>query len=72
MKNNKLMLQKIPLGPFIDILINVYNQGADFVDIGGTPDGVEDTLYVSVKEEYFEEDIEESKLSEDDLKLLLN
>lgn len=50
------MLRKIPLGPFIEILQELFESGADFIDIAGqNNDDVEqprDTIKVTVRPEY--------------------
>ena len=50
------MLRKIPLGPIIEILQELYENGADYIDISGeASDGGEsprDTVKITVKAEY--------------------
>jgi hypothetical protein len=50
------MLRKIPLGPFIEILQELFESGADFIDITGDNNAdVEmprDTIKVTVRPEY--------------------
>ena len=50
------MLRKIPLGPFIEILQELFESGADFIDISGDNNAdVElprDTIKVTVRPEY--------------------
>ena len=60
------MLRKIPLGPLIEILTDLFENGADFIDLSGNvnDDGEtpRDTLKITVKPEYLsleEEDDEE-------------
>ena len=59
------MLRKIPLGPFIEILTDLFENGADFIDLSGNEDnGTEaprDTLKITVKPEYLSPDIEEEE-----------
>ena len=45
-------LIKIPLEEFIDILIGLYDMGADFVDIVGIPNENQDFMSVNVKLAY--------------------
>jgi|694.fasta_scaffold131801_4 hypothetical protein len=58
-------LRKIPLGPFIEILTDLFENGADFIDLSGNEDnGTEaprDTLKITVKPEYLSPDIEEEE-----------
>jgi len=62
-----MMLRKIPLGPFIEILTDLFENGADFIDLSGNVnDDVEaprDSLKITVKPEYLsleEEDEEDT------------
>jgi hypothetical protein len=57
-----MMLRKIPLGPFIEILTDLYENGADFIDLlgeennnGETP---RDSIKITVKPEYLSPDID--------------
>lgn len=59
------MLRKIPLGPFLEILTDLFENGADFIDLAGgennegeTP---RDTLKITVKPEYLSPDIDEEE-----------
>lgn len=60
-----MMLRKIPLGPFIEILTDLFENGADFIDLSGNvnDDGEapRDSLKITVKPEYLslEEEDEE-------------
>ena len=60
-----MMLRKIPLGPLIEILTDLFENGADFIDLSGNvnDDGEtpRDTLKITVKPEYLslEEEDEE-------------
>ena len=58
-------LRKIPLGPFIEILTDLFENGADFIDLSGeesnegeTP---RDSLKITVKPEYLSPDIDEEE-----------
>lgn len=78
-------LRKIPLEGLIQILTNLFEEGADFIDISGEQDNREegpvDIIKITVKPEYMsddseveiEVDIEEEKpsLSEDDINELI-
>jgi hypothetical protein len=74
MKQKNLTLQKIWLPSFIDILIEMYDRGANYVDIIGYPDGKQDTIQIIVKEEYLCPDdvIKEEKMTREKLNDLLN
>jgi hypothetical protein len=78
-------LRKIPLEGLIQILTNLFEEGADFIDISGEQDNREegpiDIIKITVKPEYMSDDseveieveIEEEKpsLSEDDINELI-
>ena len=64
------MLRKIPLGPFIEILQDLFDNGADFIDLAGdesdkgeTP---RDTIKITVKPEYLSPEEEEEEENDDD------
>ena len=63
-----MMLRKIPLGPFIEILTDLFENGADFIDLAGDEnnDGEtpRDTIKITVKPEYLspEEDDEDEEV----------
>lgn len=50
------MLRKIPLGPFIEILQELFESGADFIDIAGenndNSEKPRDTIKITVRPEY--------------------
>lgn len=58
MKNipDKVILRKIPLEIFIDVLLEIYEQGVDYVDIVGVPDEIQDTIGVLFTKEYISEE----------------
>jgi hypothetical protein len=53
MENNEVIFKKIPLKVFIDILHDAWDKGADYIDIMGIPDNVQDNIAVAIREEYF-------------------
>jgi hypothetical protein len=85
MENNEVIFKKIPLEVFINILQDAWNKGADYIDIIGVPDQVQDNIAVAIREEYmnvnpedeFEVDVElehpedEKDLSDEDLNQLI-
>lgn len=85
MENNEVIFKKIPLRVFIDILHDAWNKGADYIDIIGVPDQVQDNIAVAIREEYmnvnpedeFEVDVEierpddKKDLSDEDLNQLI-
>jgi len=57
------LIRKIPLENLLNILENIYNSGADYVDIKGVTDdsGVpQDTIIFSVRPEYMSDSEEEN------------
>ena len=71
----EIKVNKIDLGPLIDMLIQVYDSGADYIDfVVGQAKPDQDFLGILVREEYlnFErEEQEEKKLTEKDINQLL-
>jgi len=76
-KNNKIItLQKIPIKNLMEILSELYDDGADFIDISGMPNVEQDVISIFVREEYMNQDEEydeerNSDLSDDDLNQLI-
>jgi hypothetical protein len=81
-KSNEIRLKKIPLGIFINALMDVYNSGLDYIDIVGKNNEEQDTIGIAFSEEYMNKDSEKSfdelkeklddiNLSDDDLNQLL-
>lgn len=54
MENMKI--RKVDLETFIDILMDIYNQGVDYIDIIGIPGEVQDSVAVSFSKEYMSEE----------------
>lgn len=59
-------LRKIPLGPFLDILQDLFENGADFIDLSGEEnnegEAPRDSIKITVKPEYLSPDIEEEEV----------
>ena len=70
MEAQTFIIKKIPLKDFITILIELYDGGADFVDITGKPNGEEDTIQLSVLQEYMSKE-EDDDITEEDLNNLI-
>ena len=80
---NQVILRKVALKAFIDTLVNVYNSGADYVDIVGSNDEQQDTIGIIVTDEYMadpddmeleiedDEEEDQKKLSDDDIDQLI-
>lgn len=82
MENKEVTLKKIPLKIFIDILQDAWNNGADYIDIIGMANEIQDNIAIAVREEYMNTDPEEElevdvefdekkDLSDDDLNQLI-
>lgn len=58
-----MMLRKIPLGLFIEILTDLFENGADFIDLTGDENNEgetpRDSVKITVKPEYLSEEEEE-------------
>lgn len=60
--NKEVRFRKINLQFLIETLTHIYDAGADYVDIVGTQDDVQDTINIIVQEEYMtEENLEEEE-----------
>lgn len=86
MDKEPIMLKKIPLDKLIDILVEIYNRGVDYIDISGIPDEEQDKVAISFSKDYMTEEGKknfenapidltdeffDTKLSEDDLNDLI-
>jgi hypothetical protein len=49
----EVTLRKIPLKIFIEVLTDAWNKGADYVDIIGIADQLQDNIGIAVKEDYY-------------------
>ena len=55
-KKDKMTMRKVSLISLIDLLKQIYDDGADYIDIEGEQtDGEEDMLKITVRPEYFKE-----------------
>lgn len=73
-RSNEIRLKKIPLRAFLEALTDIYERGVDYVDIIGVPGEEQDSIGISVKEDYFaqdEDEEEEGPLSDEDLNQLI-
>jgi len=81
-----VILRKIPIDRLINLLVEMYNKGVDYIDISGVPGEEQDRMAISFTEEYMtqegKENIENAsvnisdilangKLSEEDLNDLI-
>ena len=76
----RVKFRKIPLKHLIDTLIHLYNSGADYIDIVGVEDKVQDVVTLSVQAEYMNNpsdnvpdniDFINDKLTDDDINNLM-
>jgi hypothetical protein len=76
----KVKFRKIPLKHLIDTLIHLYDSGADYVDIIGVQDKIQDVVTLSVQAEYMNNpsdnvpdniDFINNKLTDDDINDLM-
>jgi hypothetical protein len=51
--NKRLVIRKIPLLDFINILIEVYDQGAEYIDISADSKLKQDHINISILDEYY-------------------
>lgn len=55
--NNQIRLHKIPLGTFLDALLELYNEGLDYIDIVATPDKEQDTIGIMFTQDYMSKEM---------------
>jgi hypothetical protein len=60
MDNNTVQIKKIHLDGFIEILVELYNKGVDYIDITGVPDGDQDRMAISFTTDYMMEGAEDN------------
>jgi hypothetical protein len=79
MENNEVTFKKIPLKIFIEILQDAWDRGADYIDIIGVADAIQDNISIAIKEEYMhseegEEDVDidpNKDITDEDLNQLI-
>lgn len=73
MENNEIILRKIPLKILLDVLTKAWNDGADYIDIIGVPNEVQDNIGIVITEEYYTKgDAEEDPEEEFDIEVDLD
>lgn len=81
-----VILRKIPIDRLIDLLVEMYNKGVDYIDISGIPGEEQDRMAISFTEDYMSKEgkdniesvsvniadiLANGKLSEEDLNDLI-
>jgi hypothetical protein len=56
MSRETVMLKKLPLDKLIDVLVELYNKGVDYIDITGVPDEEQDRVAISFSKDYMTEE----------------
>jgi hypothetical protein len=76
--NKDFKVTKIPLEMFINLLVILYEEGANFIDLSAQVDEEEkrDTIRIAVQEDYYDNDEDDVpsanvKLSDDDINDLI-
>lgn len=54
-----IVIKKIPLDRFIDVLVDLFDKGVDYIDIIGTPGSDKDYMGVSFSSDYMAEEYRE-------------
>lgn len=57
--NNEIILRKIPLKIFLDVLTKAWNDSADYIDIIGIPNEVQDNIGIAISPDYYSKGDEE-------------
>lgn len=57
----QVILRKIPIDKLIDLLVEMYNKGVDYIDISGVPGEDQDRMAISFTEEYMTKEGGEAK-----------
>ena len=82
-EKDDFQVTKIPLEMFINLLVNIYESGANFIDLAAIIDeeAEKDTIKIGVRDDYYDDDEEEDdddvrpakiiKLSDDDINDLI-
>lgn len=69
MENREVKIQKIPLDKLIETLVNLYNQGIDYIDISGVPGVDFDRMAIVFTKDYMTEEGKKNFGEEDELDL---
>jgi hypothetical protein len=72
--SNEIRLKKIPLLVLLEALKDVYERGADYVDIIGVPGVEQDSIGIAINREYFapeDEEDDDDSITDEDLNQLI-
>jgi len=59
--NTEVTIKKIPLKPLLDILQDVWEKGADYVDIIGVTGDVQNNVLIAIRDDYMNSEEEEEQ-----------
>lgn len=59
-KNEEFKIRKVYLDTFINILIDLYDKGVDYIDIIGSTDDTQDVVKISFSKEYMNKEMLEN------------
>ena len=59
-KDKNVTIKKIHLDSLIDILVDLYDKGVDYVDIIGVNDKIQDSIGISFSKEYMNIELREN------------
>lgn len=77
--HHNLSIKKIPLNNLIDLLVNLYNKGVDYVDIEGVQGKDQDKIAISFSKDYmtvegqqnYDDIVSDGKLDDNDINQLI-
>ena len=71
MENKDLSIRKIPLNDFINVLVEIYNKGVEYVDLEGMQGETIDEVSISFTKDYMIEEaqknFEDCEIEEEEL-----
>lgn len=56
MDKGQIILRKIPVDKLINLLVEMYNRGVDYIDISGVQEEEQDKMAISFTEDYLTEE----------------
>ena len=56
MDKGQIILRKIPVDRLINLLVEMYNRGVDYIDISGVQEEEQDKMAISFTEDYLTEE----------------